>query len=81
MAAPGARRKTKSAAARERIVSTVGVCGGNPRIAGTRIPVATLLRCRALGFSEERILESYLALSKADLAAAWAFADNGKYRS
>ena len=75
------RRKTESATGSKRIVSTAGVCGGNPRIAGTRIPVATLLRCRALGFSEDRILESYPALSKTDLAAAWAFADNGNQRS
>ena len=72
------KRKVKSNLATQRIVSTAGICGGSPRIAGTRIPVAVLLRCRALGFTEARILEGYPALSKADLTAAWAFADKAQ---
>jgi uncharacterized protein (DUF433 family) len=59
---------------RRRIVTTASVCGGRPRVAGTRIPVEVLLRCRDIGFSDERILEGYPALSRADLAAVWAYA-------
>ena len=73
---PIARRKQKSQPnLKDRIVVTPGVCGGQPRIAGTRIPVAVLLDCRALGLTNRRILESYPALTTDDLAAAWAFAD------
>ena len=81
MASVRPKRKTQNGEVIKRIVSTAGICGGHPRVAGTRIPVAVLLRCRALGFSNARILESYPALSHADLAAAWAFADNAKKRS
>lgn len=68
------RKKVAPAKHSARIVATPGVCGGQPRIAGTRIPVAVLLRCRALGYSDERVLEGYPSLKKADLAAAWKYA-------
>ena len=38
------------------IESTAGVCGGDPRIAGTRIPVWTLEHYRRLGLTEAQIL-------------------------
>ena len=41
------------------IESTPGVCGGDPRIAGTRIPVWTLEHYRRLGLSEARILDAF----------------------
>ena len=71
------KRKVKSNLATQRIVSTAGICGGSPRIAGTRIPVAVLLRCRALGFTERGYWRA-TRLSKADLTAAWAFADKAQ---
>ena len=38
------------------IESTPEVCGGDPRIAGTRIPVWTLEQYRRLGLTEAQIL-------------------------
>jgi uncharacterized protein (DUF433 family) len=58
-----------------RIIATAGVCGGQPRIAGTRIPISVLLRCRALGYSDARVLEGYPSLTKKDLAAAWTYVE------
>lgn len=72
------RRKPVAERAGERIITTPGVCGGQPRIVGTRIPVAVLLRCRDLGLKNSRILESYPSLTAEDLAAAWAFAAGAK---
>ena len=44
------------------IESTPGVCGGNPRIAGTRIPVWTLENYRRLGLIEAQILGAFPTL-------------------
>ena len=55
------------------IESTPGVCGGDPRIAGTRIPVWTLEQYRRLGMTEAQILASYPGLRAADLVNAWAY--------
>jgi uncharacterized protein (DUF433 family) len=77
-----AGRKSATRTARKiRIVTTQGICGGQPRIAGTRIPISVLIRCRALGFSDARVMEGYPALTKANLAAAWAYADKHGLRS
>ena len=53
---------------------TPGVCGGSARIAGTRIPVWTLVEARNLGASEAQALIDYPSLSASDLVNAWAFA-------
>ena len=50
------------------------VCGGEPCIAGTRIPVWLLEQARRLGTSEAELLSSYPTLRADDLANAWAFA-------
>lgn len=50
------------------------VCGGDPCIARTRIPVWLLERYRRLGVSERDLLDSYPSLRAEDLANAWAFA-------
>jgi uncharacterized protein (DUF433 family) len=55
------------------IESTPGVCGGEPRIAGTRIPVRTLEQYRRLGLTEAQILDAYPGLRAADLINAWAY--------
>jgi uncharacterized protein (DUF433 family) len=55
------------------IEATPGVCGGDPRIARTRIPVWTLERYRRLGLREAQILEAYPGLRAADLVNAWAY--------
>lgn len=55
------------------IESWPGVCGGEPCIVRTRIPVWILVRARNLGLSEADLLRSYPTLHAEDLAAAWAF--------
>src|SRR5437660_6709470 len=55
------------------IESTPGVCGGEPCIVRTRIPVWLLEQARRLGTSEAEILRSYPSLRAEDLANAWAY--------
>src|SRR5436190_12228917 len=55
------------------IESTPGVCGGEPCIVRTRIPVWLLEQARRLGTSEAEILRSYPTLRAEDLANAWAY--------
>jgi uncharacterized protein (DUF433 family) len=49
------------------------VCGGDPRITGTRIPVWLLVLARRLGTSEAEILRAYPSLRAEDLTNAWAY--------
>lgn len=53
--------------------TTSGVCGGEPCIVRTRIPVWVLEQARRLGASEADLLRSYPALRAEDLANAWAY--------
>ncbi|HEX8463302.1 MAG TPA: DUF433 domain-containing protein [Abditibacterium sp.] len=55
------------------IESRAGVCGGEPCITRTRIPVWALEQARRLGISEADILRSYPTLRAEDLTHAWAF--------
>ena len=55
------------------IESRNGVCGGEPCITRTRIPVWVLEQARRLGVSEADILKSYPTLRAEDLTHAWAF--------
>jgi len=57
------------------IEKTPGVCGGDARIAGTRIPVWVLVNARRLGCSEADLLDNYPTIDAADLANAWAYAE------
>jgi len=57
------------------ITKTPGVCGGDARIAKTRIPVWSLINYRRLGASDATILEAFPHLSAVDLVNAWAYAD------
>jgi uncharacterized protein (DUF433 family) len=50
------------------------VCGGEPCIVRTRIPVWLLVQARRLGTSEAELLSSYPNLRAEDLANAWAYA-------
>ncbi|MBI1924432.1 DUF433 domain-containing protein [Candidatus Poribacteria bacterium] len=52
---------------------TPGICGGDARIAGTRIPVWALVQYRKLGASEADLLRAYSTLRPEDLANAWAY--------
>jgi uncharacterized protein (DUF433 family) len=53
------------------IEKTPGICGGDARIANTRIPVWLLVGYRKDGMTDQRLLETYPALTLNDLAAAW----------
>ena len=53
------------------IESTPEVCGGEPCVIRTRIPVWTLEQSRRLGASEADLLRSYPTLRAADLVNAW----------
>jgi uncharacterized protein (DUF433 family) len=55
------------------IDTITGVCGGEPIIVRTRIPVWVLEQARRLGSSETDLLRSYSALRAEDLANAWAY--------
>jgi uncharacterized protein (DUF433 family) len=55
------------------VESTPGVCGGEPCIVRTRIPVWILEQMRRQGVSEADILRGYPTLRAEDLAAAWAY--------
>ena len=55
------------------IESHPDVCGGEPCIADTRIPVWVLEQSRRLGVNEADLLRSYPALRADDLSNAWAY--------
>jgi uncharacterized protein (DUF433 family) len=55
------------------IESRPGVCGGEPCIVRTRIPVWVLEQSRRLGISEAELLRGYPSLRAEDLANAWAY--------
>ena len=50
-----------------------GVCGGEPIIVRTRIPVWVLDQARRLGSTEADLLHLYPGLRAEDLASAWAY--------
>ena len=50
-----------------------GVIGGDPCIAGTRIPVWLLVTARKTGSNEADLLKAYPLLRAQDLRNAWAF--------
>ena len=52
------------------IESSLIVCGGEPCLAGTRIPVWTLEQANRLGASETELLRAYPALRPKNLALA-----------
>lgn len=55
------------------IESAPDVCGGEPRIAGTRIPVWALEQARRLGMDDANLLRAYPTLRASDLTQAWAY--------
>jgi len=55
------------------IESRPGICGGEPCIVRTRIPVWLLEQARRLGTTEAQLLGSYPTLRAEDLANAWAY--------
>ncbi len=55
------------------IASRPDVCGGEPCIVRTRIPVWLLVQARNQGLSEADLLRGYPTLQAEDLAEAWSF--------
>lgn len=49
------------------------VCGGEPCIVRTRIPVWVLEQARRLGTAESALLDAYPTIRAQDLANAWAY--------
>jgi uncharacterized protein (DUF433 family) len=76
---PGERAELFVSFVRELGITTPGidvnpqVCGGDPCIVRTRIPVWTLAQSRRLGMSEAEILKSYPTLRAEDLVNAWTY--------
>jgi len=56
------------------IDSRPDVCGGEPCIVRTRIPVWLLEQSRRMGSSEQALLAAYPSLRAEDLVNAWAYA-------
>lgn len=52
-----------------RIVSTPGICGGRPRIRGTRVRVVDVIDMLASGMTEEDIVRDYPYVSRDDIHA------------
>ena len=55
------------------VESRPDVCGGEPCIVRTRIPVWLLVQARRLNTSEADLLRAYPTLRAEDLANAWAY--------
>jgi len=60
------------------IESSPEVCGGEPRIVRTRIPVWVLEQARWLGTTEADLLRIYPTLRAEDLVNAWAYVRSNK---
>lgn len=52
-----------------RIISTEGVCGGRPRVRGTRVRVIDVLDMLGAGMDRDEILRDYPYLTKEDIEA------------
>ncbi len=55
------------------IESNPDICGGEPCIVRTRIPIWVLVQAKKLGTSEADLLRCYPSLRAEDLANAWAY--------
>lgn len=73
--AMGKKQRASTVVEENRIVRTRGICGGDARIAGTRIPVWALESQRRLGISEQELLQDFPRLSHQDLQSAWAWTE------
>ena len=58
----------------ERIDVHPDICNGRPVVAGTRIPVQTIMEFLAAGDSIDEVLEAYPALKREDVYACIQFA-------
>lgn len=60
----------------DRIESDPQICGGRPRVKGTRLAVEFLLGLKAAGWTDAQILDSYPHLKAKDLRAVFALAQS-----
>ena len=75
MIARGAsERRTSDADMTRRIAYDPGICGGRPRIAGTRMRVSDIVTALAEGASVSEILQDFPYLSAEDISAALNYA-------
>jgi uncharacterized protein (DUF433 family) len=58
----------------ERIVADPNICGGEPCIKGTRIPVHVILSHLAAGEDQETILKNFPRLTRQDILACLEYA-------
>jgi len=58
----------------DRIVRDPRICGGDPVIKGTRVPLRTILASLAEGDTADEILQDFPTLTEDDMRAAIAFA-------
>jgi uncharacterized protein (DUF433 family) len=58
----------------DRIVSDLHICGGEPTVKGTRIPVHVVLSHMAAGESAEEILKNFPSLTREDIQACLEYA-------
>ena len=58
----------------DRIVSDVNICGGEPCVKGTRIPVKVVLSHLAAGDTVEDLLKDFPKLIEADIRACLEYA-------
>lgn len=61
---------------RDRIQIDPDICGGRPRVKGTRLTAEFLLSLKATGWRDAMILDSYPHLHEEDLRAVFAFAQS-----
>ena len=58
----------------DRIIADIGVCGGEPCIKGTRIPVRIILSHLAAGETFVEVLNNFPPLTEADIRASLEYA-------
>ena len=58
----------------DRIISDVNICGGEPRVKDTRIPVRIVLSHLAAGDTVEQVLLDFPNLTQADVRACLEYA-------
>ena len=58
----------------QRIISDVNICGGEPCVKGTRVPVRIVLSHLAAGESHVEILRQFPNLSEPDIRACLEYA-------
>ena len=59
--------------AESRVVMDADICGGKPRIRGSRVPLADIMLALAEGMSHQEILRNFRSLQPKDIQAALAY--------